>query len=198
VESLPAGHHGRRRHRLPTLRTHRDDAIAAIEAGHLCEVLRDLRRDGDHHPAQRGGRVLRRVVRVDWKWHFGADACCAHRPQCTGRGRALNRCETLFLGEFRAGAPQSRWHRDCLPPAPMRCWACAEPIKLTHLVTELPIVRAIVHVGCYERETGERPQLTMTVTQALLRLFGRDGHVPASRARLGASPRLSWSVPKPQ
>ena len=57
----------------------------------------------------------------------------------------------------------------------MRCWACSRAIHLPDLVSELPIVGAIVHIACYERETSERPLRALTLTQALLRLLRRDG-----------------------
>jgi hypothetical protein len=56
----------------------------------------------------------------------------------------------------------------------MRCWACSRAIELPDLVTELPIVGALVHIGCYERETGQRPLRVRTLTQALFRWFLGD------------------------
>ena len=57
----------------------------------------------------------------------------------------------------------------------MRCWACSRAIRLPDLVSELPIIGAIVHISCYERETSERPVRALTLTQVLLRLLRRDG-----------------------
>jgi hypothetical protein len=37
----------------------------------------------------------------------------------------------------------------------MKCWACARAIDLADPVKELPIVGALVHCECYQRETGE-------------------------------------------
>jgi hypothetical protein len=54
----------------------------------------------------------------------------------------------------------------------MRCWACPDAIVLDDLVMELPIVGAIVHRACYERETGQRARHPMTVRQALAILMG--------------------------
>lgn len=68
----------------------------------------------------------------------------------------------------------------------MRCWACNQSIKLSDLVTELPIVGAIVHIRCYERETGQRAPWSLTVTQALLRLYRRNGP-PGTSQRPGAT-----------
>ena len=49
----------------------------------------------------------------------------------------------------------------------MRCFACPLAIGLHDLVMELPIVGAIVHTACYERETGQRASHPVTAKHAL-------------------------------
>jgi len=39
----------------------------------------------------------------------------------------------------------------------VRCWACGKAIELYDEVRELPVAKALVHRGCYERETGQTP-----------------------------------------
>ena len=64
----------------------------------------------------------------------------------------------------------------------MRCWACSHAIGLDDLVMELPIVGAIVHTACYERETGQRADRPMTVKQALTALAGHPLRAKAGSA----------------
>ena len=65
----------------------------------------------------------------------------------------------------------------------MRCWACSRAIKLPDLVTELPIVGAIVHIGCYERETSQSPLRAITLGEALLSAtVNRDAQARESMA----------------
>ena len=49
----------------------------------------------------------------------------------------------------------------------MRCWACSRPIRLTDLVNELPIVRALVHRHCYELHTGTTPWISHSLSEWL-------------------------------
>jgi hypothetical protein len=49
----------------------------------------------------------------------------------------------------------------------MKCWACSEAIEIHHRVIELPIAGTLVHIGCYERETGTRARLSPTFTEYL-------------------------------
>ena len=68
----------------------------------------------------------------------------------------------------------------------MRCWACCRAIRLPDLVTELPIVGALVHIECYERETSQRPPRALTLMQALFRRIVNDGR-PRVRRETAAS-----------
>jgi hypothetical protein len=52
----------------------------------------------------------------------------------------------------------------------MRCWACSRCIHLTDLVNELPIVGALVHRGCYERQAGQAPPVSHTLSDYLFRV----------------------------
>jgi hypothetical protein len=49
----------------------------------------------------------------------------------------------------------------------MRCWACSHAIKLSDEVCELPIVQALVHASCYERELRQPPPARLTLSQYL-------------------------------
>jgi len=69
----------------------------------------------------------------------------------------------------------------------MRCWACPKPIKLADLVSQLPIVGAIVHIACYVRETGHQPIEVMTVREALRRLYGLKPQEPGRRRARSAA-----------
>jgi hypothetical protein len=49
----------------------------------------------------------------------------------------------------------------------MKCWACSSCIELGDLVNELPIVGALVHRACWERETGVSALGSITLRQRL-------------------------------
>ena len=49
----------------------------------------------------------------------------------------------------------------------MRCWSCSHTIKLVDEVCLLPIVNAIVHRACYERELRQPGSVRMTLSQFL-------------------------------
>jgi hypothetical protein len=49
----------------------------------------------------------------------------------------------------------------------MRCWACPHPIKFTDEVCQLPIVNALVHRKCYERELKQPAPVRMTLSHFL-------------------------------
>ena len=49
----------------------------------------------------------------------------------------------------------------------MRCWACSKTIRLSDEVSQLPIVTAIVHRTCYERELRQPAPTRVTLGQFL-------------------------------
>ena len=49
----------------------------------------------------------------------------------------------------------------------MKCWACDRPIMLADPVAVFAIVNALVHRGCYTRETGQRPSHNLTLADYL-------------------------------
>jgi hypothetical protein len=49
----------------------------------------------------------------------------------------------------------------------MRCWACSRTIRFSDEICELPIVEALVHRGCYERELRQPAPASITLSQYL-------------------------------
>jgi hypothetical protein len=55
----------------------------------------------------------------------------------------------------------------------VRCWACSRTIGLTDEISELPIVDALVHRLCYERELRQPPPVNVTLSQYLAQRLKR-------------------------
>jgi hypothetical protein len=55
----------------------------------------------------------------------------------------------------------------------VRCWACSRTIGLTDEICELPIVEALVHRACYERELRQKAPASVTLSQYLAQRLKR-------------------------